>query len=193
MPTCPRDVVDDYFEMCGKILRCQPAMLLEAADLLPLVFECGTAALHLQHKEASRSALRFFDNLVDLFSRPGRGITPLSEGAHGALRTILSSRGQQLVTAIIQAIAGALPASRVRFFAPLLKLLIEVEPGMCNTWTNAAVQALPADTHADGAVFVAAVFSPEALGVERVFTAAADAFSDACRRKQRANDPAATG
>ena len=164
-------------------------MLLEAADLLPLIFECGTAALHLQHKEASRSALRFFDNLVDLFSRPGRGMSPLSDAAHDALRNMLGSRGQQLVTAIITAIAGALPASRVRFFAPLLKLLIEVETPLCNQWVQTAVQALPADTHADGAIFVAAVFSPEALGIEKVFVAAAEAFSDSCRRKRALDAP----
>lgn len=159
-------------------------MLLEAPDLLPLVFECGTAALHLQHKEAGRSALRFFDNLVDLFSRPGRGVMPLSDASLDALRGMLGGRGQQLVNAIVQAIAGALPASRVRFFAPLLKLLIEVEPNLCNTWTTAAMQSLPPDTHADGGVFVGAVFSAEALRDEKVFTAAADAFSDACRRKR---------
>ena len=28
------DVVDDYFELCGKVLRCQPAMLLEAPSSL---------------------------------------------------------------------------------------------------------------------------------------------------------------
>ena len=178
------DVVDDYFELCGKVLRCQPAMLLEAPDLLPLIFECGTAALHLQHKEASRSALRFFDNLIDLFSRPGRGVTPLPEASLAALRDMLGGRGQSLVKAIIEAIAGALPASRVRFYAPLLKLLIEVEPNLCNTWTTAAMQALPPDTHADGGVFVGAIFSAEALREEKLFTAAADAFSDACRRKR---------
>ena len=178
------DVVDDYFELCGKVLRCQPPMMLEATDLLPLIFECGTAALLLQHKEAARSALRFFDNLVDLFSRPGRGVTPLSRASLDALRSMLGSRGQQLVTAIVQAIAGELPASRVRFYSPLLKLLVEVEPRLCTTWATVAVQALPVDTHADGAVFVGSIFSTEALRDEKLFTAAADAFSDACRRKR---------
>ena len=178
------DVVDDYFELCGKVLRCQPPMMLEATDLLPLIFECGTAALLLQHKEAARSALRFFDNLVDLFSRPGRGVTPLSRASLDALRSMLGSRGQQLVTAIVQAIAGELPASRVRFYSPLLKLLVEFEPRLCTTWATVAVQALPVDTHADGAVFVGSIFSTEALRDEKLFTAAADAFSDACRRKR---------
>lgn len=178
------DVVDDYFELCGKVLRCQPPMLLESPDLLPLIFECGTAALHLQHKEASRSALRFFDSLVDLFARPGRGLIPLPEPSLNALRELLGARGQQLVTAIIQAIAGVLPASRVRLYAPLLKLLIEVEPAAAHAWASQAVQGLPPDTHTDGGVFVSAVLSPEALRDEKLFTAAADAFSDSCRRKR---------
>jgi hypothetical protein len=159
-------------------------MLLESPDLLPLIFECGTAALHLQHKEASRSALRFFDSLVDLFARPGRGLIPLPEPSLNALRELLGARGQQLVTAIIQAIAGVLPASRVRLYAPLLKLLIEVEPAAAHAWASQAVQGLPPDTHTDGGVFVSAVLSPEALRDEKLFTAAADAFSDSCRRKR---------
>lgn len=102
----------------------------------------------------------------------------------GALRALLGQHGQQLVTAIITAIAGALPASRVRLVAPLLKLLIEVESDMCRTWANTTMSSLPAETHADGAVFIGAAFSREALCQEKVFINAAEAFSEACRRKK---------
>ena len=182
------DVVDDYFELCGKVLRHQPQMLLEAADLLDLSYECGCAALHLQHREAGRSALRFFENFVDLVSRPGRDPhRPLPEASLNALRALLGARGAQLVGRIVGAISGQLPASRVRLFAPLLKMLIEVEPpphATCNAWATQAIQQLHAEMHADGQVFVGALFSPEALSNERIFVAAADAFSDACRRRR---------
>ena len=178
------DVVDDYFELCGKVLRCQPSMLLESADLLPYAFDCGCAALHLHHREANRSALRFFDNMVDLFAKPGRGIKPLSDAAHAALRSLLGDKGAHLVRQLVLALSGALPAARVRFVAPLLKQLIEVEPAQCQVWVGQCIQAMPEETHADGQVFAAAAFSPEALADEKIFTKAADAFSEACRRRR---------
>lgn len=42
-----------------------PEMLLES-DLLPTVFQCSCAALHIQHKEAGRSVTHFFEMLLSL-------------------------------------------------------------------------------------------------------------------------------
>ena len=75
-------------------------------------------------------------------------------------------------------------------------------------WAQAAVSALPAETHADAAVFVEAAFSAEALRevaetastdgqrrpvderardeAIRTFVAASEAFGEACRRKRSA-------
>ena len=166
-----------------QVLRFQPQMLIES-ELLSHTFQCGCAALHLQHKEAGRSALRFFDNLIHLFMHPGRGLTPLSETCIAALRGLLVANGQQLVTAIVQAIAGVLPANRVRFFTPVLKQLVECEPNGTRSWVEAAIKTLPSETHVDGTVLIAAIFSPEALVDDKTFHAAADAFSEACRRKR---------
>ena len=113
-----------------------------------------------------------------------RGSTLLSDASLGALRGLFGTHGQQLLTALIRAIAGVLPPSRIRFVAPLLKSMIEIEAQMCSAWANAAIQALPAEIHADGAVFIGAAFSREALRDEKTFVAAADAFGDACRRKR---------
>jgi len=195
------DVVDDLFELCGKVLRYQPQMLLES-DMLSSTYQCGCAALHLQHREAGRSALRFFENLIDLAVRPERGSEPLPDASLAAIRQVVGTQGQQLVTALISAIAGALPPSRIRFVAPLLRQLIMVDPNMVRPWATTAVQTLPAETHADGALFVGAAFSAEALQppesdserppervrdeAMRTFVAAADAFGEACRRKKAA-------
>ena len=260
------DVVDDLFELCGKVLRYQPAMLLET-DQLSNTFACACAALHLHHREAGRSALRFFENLVDLLVRPDRGTEPLSDNALGALRQLLGSNGGQLVKALVEAIAGRLPPQRIRLVAPLMRQLILVDPTMVRPWARApalactrsprrlargleprplhahahhgappvgsspgpcmhtlttappsspqvrpwaqaAVSALPAETHADAAVFVEAAFSAEALRevaetastdgqrrpvderardeAIRTFVAASEAFGEACRSKRSA-------
>ena len=39
--------MDDFFELCGKVLYFQPQILLES-ELLTPAFQCGCAALHLQ-------------------------------------------------------------------------------------------------------------------------------------------------
>ena len=71
-------------------------------------------ALHLQHREAGRSALRFFENLTDLAARPDRGREPLSDASLAAIQQVLVSQGQALVTALITAIADVLPASSAK-------------------------------------------------------------------------------
>ena len=134
------DVVDDLFELCGKVLRYQPSMLLET-DQLSNTFACACAALHLHHREAGRSALRFFENLVDLLVRPDRGTEPLSDNALGALRQLLGSNGGQLVKALVEAIAGRLPPQRIRLVAPLMRQLILVDPTMVRPWARAPALA----------------------------------------------------
>ena len=138
------DIVDDLFELCGKVLRYQPAMLLET-DQLSNTYACACAALHLHHREAGRSALRFFENLVDLLVRPDRGTEPLSDNALAALRQLLGSNGGQLVKALVEAIAGRLPPQRIRLVAPLMRQLILVDPTMVRPWARA--QALHAYAH----------------------------------------------
>jgi len=177
------DVVDDFFELSGKVLRFQPQLLLESPLLTP-TFQCGCEALHLQHREAGRSAFRFFDNLIDLLQRPKRLGVELSEGSMANLRAVLGQCGPKLVTQVITAIAGALPASRTRLIAPLLKELIKVEAAVTEQWARATIQGLPAEIQTDGGVFVGNIITREALVDDKVFIQTAEAFGEACRRKK---------
>ena len=150
---------------------------------------CDLALLSVaQHREASRSALRFFDTLIGIVMHPQRVAQAPTQASLAALRTLLAHHGHQLVAAIITAIAGAVPASRVRIVAPLLKVLIEMEHSTCRTWASTTVQGMPAETHADGAVFIGAIFSREALCQEKVVINACEAFSEACRRRRPSTD-----
>jgi len=177
------DVVDDFFELSGKVLRFQPQLLLESPLLTP-TFQCGCEALHLQHREAGRSAFRFFDNLIDLLQRPKRLGVELSEGSMANLRAVLGQCGPKLVTQVITAIAGALPASRTRLIAPLLKELIKVEATVTEQWARATIQGLPTEIQTDGGVFVGNIITREALVDDKVFIQTAEAFGEACRRKK---------
>jgi len=85
---------------------------------------------------------------------------------------------------VITAIAGALPASRTRLIAPLLKELIKVEAAVTEQWARATIQGLPAEIQTDGGVFVGNIITREALVDDKVFIQTAEAFGEACRRKK---------
>lgn len=59
------DVVDDFFELCSTVLRLHPALLAES-ELLLSSFQCGCAALRIQHREANRAVVGFFEMLLVL-------------------------------------------------------------------------------------------------------------------------------
>jgi len=181
------DVVDDYFELCSSVLACQPGMLLET-ELILTAFQCGCVGLHTQHREAHRAVVGFFENLIHIRHAGVRG--PVIAATFSALEALLLTHGPQLFTALLLAIAGVVPQSRVRFLSPVLKGLVTIDVNTTRVWAEAAVQALPPDGHMDGAVLLQAVFSPEALvrddrGVsDKTFDHAVEAFSSACRRRR---------
>jgi len=181
------DVVDDYFELCSKVLRRQPSLLLESQTSPPLlltVFQCGCAGLHIQHREAARAVVCFFEVLVGLCSSDPRRSQNVSPAGLAALQGVLSEHGVHLVVAIIRSIAGVVPPSRIRFLMPVLRSLAGISADTCRVWVESAIQSLPADVHTDGATMVASIFSSEAMADEKVYLNAVDAFSSACRRKR---------
>mmetsp|Transcript_46187 Transcript_46187/g.76370 ORF Transcript_46187/g.76370 Transcript_46187/m.76370 type:complete len:952 (-) Transcript_46187:199-3054(-) len=183
------DVVDDYFELCSKVLRRQPSLLLEsslysssAPPLLLTVFQCGCAGLHIHHREAGRAVVNFFDCLVGLCQNSHSA--SLSPAGLAALHGVLSDHGGHLVKAIIHSIAGAVPQARIRFLVPVLRTLTGVNVSTCRAWVGTAIQTLPPEVHIDGATLLSALFSDEALADEKIFHQAIEAFSCACRRKR---------
>lgn len=178
------DVVDDYFELCSKVLRKQPQLLLEEADILMPTFQCGCAALHIQHREAGRSVLNFFERLVELCRPAGKHPPSLSTASVAAAGSVIGQYGPLLVGQLVKSIAGALPAHRARFLSPLLRELICVDTKLCGKWINNAVCGLPSDAHADGQVLIGSLFSQEASRDEKTFVSAVETFAAACRRRR---------
>jgi len=191
------DVVDDFFELCNKVLRHVPLLLLEPDQLLLTVFDCGCAGLHILHREAGRSVTSFFEALLALElligTNSGRaeqimqsrvGSVQLPEPARNRLREVIAQRGPTLTSRIVEAIAGKLPQQRVRFISPLLKLLAEVDWNACMQWTSSAVQALPAGAHADGGQWVNITFTSETMKNDKELIKAAENFHEACKRRR---------
>jgi len=191
------DVVDDYFELCSKVLRFMPELLLES-ELLHTVFQCGCAGLHIQHLEAGRSVTNFFEVLLSLEvaasgKRCARAQQVLStqsapiqfaEPARSNLRAVILTNGPALANVAVLAIAGLLPQGRVRFIANVLGLLVEVDTQASASWVEAAIKGLPTDAHIDGNQWMTIMFSPEGMQDQKELVKAAEAFSSACRRKK---------
>ena len=53
------------------------------------------------------------------------------------------ANGAFLTKQTVLAISGVLPTARVRFVAPLLKLLLEVDAQVCHQWMEAAIKEMP--------------------------------------------------
>jgi len=196
------DVVDDYFELCSKTLRFLPPMMLET-PILTTAFQCGCAGMHILHREAGRSVTIFFETLISLQilasgrprERPGRAeqvmqrtadqvMLVLPDTSRGKLGEVIFAHGETLTHAVVTAIAGVLPPSRVRFVAPVLKLLAEVDASTCSQWMESSLRRLPVDAHIDAKQFVTVMFSHEGLHDDKEFLKAAEIFSSACRRKR---------
>ena len=89
------DIVDDFFELCSKVLRRMPALLLES-EALTTLFHCGCAGLHVQHREANRSVVSFFETLVPLCK--GGEHSRVSPAGLEALLRLLTQHGAQAAT-----------------------------------------------------------------------------------------------
>ena len=81
------------------MLKKLPALLLES-DMLVTAFHCACAGLHVQHREANRSVVSFFENLVGISNSQHARAHASPAGAH-ALMTLLTEHGAQLVHAMV--------------------------------------------------------------------------------------------
>jgi transportin-3 len=181
------DVVDDYFELCSTVLLRQPSLLLET-ELVLTAFQCACAGLQIQHREAHRAVVGFIEHLLHIHHGGVRG--PITAATYTALEALLMANGSQLMQALIVAVAGMVPPTRVRFLSPLLRGLVTMDARTTREWAENAVKSLPPDGHMDGATLIQAMYSPEALvredrGMsEKAFDNAVEAFSSACRRRR---------
>ena len=61
----------------------------------------------------------------------------------------------------------------------------ELDHSVTRAWMHAAVGTLPAENQPDARTLAAAIFSAEAMADDHVFVSALDAFSTACRERER--------
>jgi len=169
-----------------RLLR-SPSLLLET-QLVLTAFQCACAGLHIQHREAHRAVVGFMEHLLQIHHGGVRG--PITATTYTALETLLIANGSQLMQALIVAIAGMVPPTRVRFLSPVLKGLVTMDVRTTREWAENAIKSLPPDGHMDGATLLQAIYSPEALVREdrgtsdKAFDHAVEAFSSACRRRR---------
>ena len=95
------DVVEELFYLMGRMISYCPEPLVTSPLLVPL-FQCAVVGMQLDHKDANRGTLNFLESTITF---------GLSGPVHrAALEPILATEGQSVVTHLIRALLGELPA-----------------------------------------------------------------------------------
>lgn len=94
------DVVEEYFYLLSRVIQYCPGPLL-AAEGVDTFIQAGVTGLQLQHKDAQKGILSFFENLVDVPRR--------NKELEGPARAIIGKWSPSIVQAIVRGLAGEIP------------------------------------------------------------------------------------
>ena len=99
------DVVEEYYFFLVRVLKTCPGQLLSAVTETSTLMLAGIAGLQLDHRDAQRGILSFFDELLRIAH---------DSEAHKQLATeLVAMYGPQLVVALLQGLSGQVPAYAV--------------------------------------------------------------------------------
>jgi transportin-3 len=128
------DVVEELFYLMGRMMNFCPEPLVSSPLLLPL-FQCAVVGMQLDHKDANRGTLNFLESTMNF------GLSGPNHRA--ALEPVLTAEGQVVVTTLIRALLGELPAycidSGSGSIAGILFKLNELFPDLLQRWMNVAL------------------------------------------------------
>ena len=100
------DVVEEYFYMMAKALQqCPNFLMLPDVGIGNTLVRAGVIGLGLNHKEAQKGILSFFEELIRLQLRPDLHSTPLQQVVYDLVLQV----GGPLIQTVLQALSGQLP------------------------------------------------------------------------------------
>lgn len=157
------DVVEDFFDLATRLLRCLPDYIL-ASPLLPIMWECAAAGLYIQHHEALGSLCTFLGSTIDTAFKLSRGVSAgQGAGPHRkVVEQLLVRHSGAILEGLVAGLAGAQPADRLSLMVPLFESII-MGGGEAGSVKPLLLQALAKtpDTHGPTKdEFVAQVVSP---------------------------------
>ncbi|KAL2608832.1 hypothetical protein R1flu_027405 [Riccia fluitans] len=182
--TSKPDVADDCFLLASRCIRYCPQLLVASPILAPL-FSCAMAGITVQHREACRSILTFFHDLLDLpTSHPGKQY-------RASVDKVVVPAGHTLTRLVIACLVGALPESRMDEVIQVLVSMIRLYGQLVAQWAQEAIALMPAAVVKDSekVSFLQAI-STGASGADSTssFTTIMEEMSDVCRRNKKARE-----
>ena len=143
-------VVEEFFYMLAKVAKDAPAVLLQA-QLEAGVYNAALVALQIEHREAHRGVLKFFDNFLENINVNKPEVpAEVSE----VYRQMLCQFGANLVSALIVCLSGNLTIHILKGSRNVTNLLLCIR-NICNTkisttqfqeWFITGLTTLPIDS-----------------------------------------------
>lgn len=173
------DVVEELFYLMGRMISYCPAPLV-TSPLLQALFQCATLGMQLDHREANKGTLTFLENTISYgLSLRERNFPALQQ----ALENVLSAEGKNIITNLVLAMMGELPAysldSGHGSISGIVWKMNLMSPAITSQWVANAMSTAPEGARSD---FVGAMNQ----GLPRAdFNGAVRAFMSACDRYRR--------
>ncbi|XP_022802202.1 transportin-3-like [Stylophora pistillata] len=132
------DTIDDLFRLCGRCLQKCPLAFLKCDVAVPAI-QCAIVASTLEHRDANLSVMKFIKSLVSCATEKSRN--DIQERL-SLVQKILAVHGQNIMTGLIQACAGALPSYMVMDVSEVLWEFITFCPEETSKWVEVALQSI---------------------------------------------------
>ncbi|OQR81942.1 hypothetical protein THRCLA_11269 [Thraustotheca clavata] len=102
------DIVEEYFYLMERYLRCLP---LQTLSVIPSLFQCGLAGLGLQHNDANKGVLSCLQILLQQTAQVHTD--PAFQQYYATVDECLRNQGAHLVHALMRGVMGHFSGSRV--------------------------------------------------------------------------------
>jgi transportin-3 len=179
--TSQPDVADDCFLLASRCIRYCPHLLVPTTMLPPLV-DCAMTGITIQHREACRSILTFFQDVLDLPT------TFTGKHYRSAVDAVFLPRGATLTRVLVAALAGALPESRLSEVQYVLLALARLYSSQLVQWAQEAATLIPSNVVTEGEriSFLQAIQSAASGGTDSSsLTNSMEEMSEVCRRNKK--------
>ncbi|XP_024389574.1 transportin MOS14 [Physcomitrium patens] len=177
------DVADDCFLLASRCIRYCPHLLVTTTMLPPLV-DCAMTGITIQHREACRSILTFFQDILD--------VPTTFTGKHygGAVDAVFLPRGATLTRILLAASAGALPESRLSEVGHVLMALARLYNFQVVQWAQEAAALIPSNVVTEGERMnlLQAIQSAASGSDSNSLITSLEEFSEVCRRNKKVQE-----
>jgi hypothetical protein len=173
------DVLEDLLELSVQMLTRYPAQLLLSECWGPLAQLIAPCAL-VQHKEAWVATLHFAETLLGACTKR----VDMQQQTLDVLDASVATIAPLLARSLVLGIAGAQPSSRVQQSCVVLRAVVDCTPSHGPGWIREGVSALPPAAQQLPEVVPLLTALTQSTIVMQDVKKAADAFSEACRRRR---------